>query len=478
MRAWMLRGLGALALLLALVATGLAGQPAPALASGTLEPWDCGADEFVDDLSVRCYLFTVPQDWNNPSGPTVELPVAVVGPERPRPGTAPLFLFQGGPGGMTIPVFLPYLEFMPDFSEGRTIVLLEQRGTPLAEPDLVCEATGELNRHLEFVQRCKDRLLAEGIDITAYTTRQNAADVNALRQALGYGTVDLYGVSYGSLLAQEVVRQYPGTVRAMVLDAVVSPTVSPWKELPRNFNEVLNRMGTICKANARCASETDFEKDLFVVIDRLDANPRAVAVRDPFTREIRQYAMTGDDVISAVLQSLYDPELFLDMFPLVAAARDGDYTFFEFFARATNTPPRFASVSMGMYYSVICQEFQPFTADEIGRGDIRTRIGDYMARDLERLNAACRLWNVPPRWQDTGTTVSSDVPTLLLSGAFDAITPARFGDLVNSGLSRGQHFVLPFGSHVAFGDYCAEELTLAFLADPGARLNSDCAIRR
>ena len=79
---------------------------------------------------------------------------------------------------------------------------------------------------LEAAGRCRQRLVDEGIDLSAYNSLQNAADIQSLRLALGYEQINLYGVSYGTLLALHTLRFYPQGLRSVILDAVVSPQIN------------------------------------------------------------------------------------------------------------------------------------------------------------------------------------------------------------------------------------------------------------
>ncbi len=83
--------------------------------------------------------------------------------------------------------------------------------------------------------------MQEGTDLAAYNSLENAADIEALRTALGYDQINLYGVSYGTLLALHALRLYPGALRSVILDGVVPPQINFLTEAPRAHDRSLHR---------------------------------------------------------------------------------------------------------------------------------------------------------------------------------------------------------------------------------------------
>jgi pimeloyl-ACP methyl ester carboxylesterase len=69
-------------------------------------------------------------------------------------------------------------------------------------------------------------LTAIGADLSAYNSTESAADVADLRKVLGYAAWNIYGTSYGSYLAQTIMRNHPAGIRSVVLDSVLPPTYS------------------------------------------------------------------------------------------------------------------------------------------------------------------------------------------------------------------------------------------------------------
>ena len=158
-----------------------------------------------------------------PAGSTIRLAVAVVKDHSDDHQPDPLLVLHGGPGGgimQRAPSVAPLLQA---FLGSRDMILFDQRGVGLSEPALECpewhqnyldtldEADIDLRARTSYeaFMACRDRLIDEGVNLAAYNTTQSAADVQAIRLALGYDEINLYGGSYGSLLAQVVLREPP-----------------------------------------------------------------------------------------------------------------------------------------------------------------------------------------------------------------------------------------------------------------------------
>ena len=65
------------------------------------------------------------------------------------------------------------------------------------------------------VRACRARL-EKTADLRLYTTEIAVDDLEEVRQALGYGPINLYGTSYGSRVAQVYMRRHPKSLRAVV----------------------------------------------------------------------------------------------------------------------------------------------------------------------------------------------------------------------------------------------------------------------
>jgi pimeloyl-ACP methyl ester carboxylesterase len=182
----------------------------------------------------------VPENRDKPDGRKVSLFVAVLPANTLHPRADPLFILAGGPGQAAS--FLgPFAAALTGVRKDRDIVLVDQRGTGRSSP-LVCAAfkpDRSLKAALEFdplpkVTACAQELAAKGVDAAQYTTAAWVADLDAVRAALGYDKINLWGGSYGTRAAQEYLRRHADHVRSVVLDGVPHRRCDPrWMSGPR-----------------------------------------------------------------------------------------------------------------------------------------------------------------------------------------------------------------------------------------------------
>jgi pimeloyl-ACP methyl ester carboxylesterase len=208
-------------------------EPAPE-GEGEGEQADLVPTDCVDppDDSSECFELTLAADPDDATDGTVTLPVTVLRATNPVP-LQPVVIPGGGPGFAAT----PQAHFWADHAirVDHDIVLYDQRGTGGADPSLECpERDREVLRALQSFEEppldryaiaeswlvCRARLEAEGIDLDDYDTAANAADLDALRSALGYEQWTILGISYGSRLALESMRSFPDGVSSVILDSV------------------------------------------------------------------------------------------------------------------------------------------------------------------------------------------------------------------------------------------------------------------
>ena len=85
-----------------------------------------------------------------------------------------------------------------------------------------------------------------------YTTPALADDVADLAAAMSLARINIYGVSYGTRWALEVMRRHPNLVRAAVLDAVYPPQVNGEQNEPEIVRRAFEQLYSDCAADALC----------------------------------------------------------------------------------------------------------------------------------------------------------------------------------------------------------------------------------
>lgn len=460
----------------------------------TLAPNLCLYDELIPvPVSPECLALTVPEDWDNPDpDDLVVLQIAVFAASGAEPAETPMVYLEGGPGGHS----LDNLQFAFDglvapHLEDRSVIVFDQRGAGLAEPSLFCDESVEASLatsavadpyedeaavRIDALVQCRDRLVADGVNLTRYNSISSANDVEALRQMLGHDQLDLLGISYGTRLAQTIMRMYPDSVRSVVLDSVVPTGAELFSDLPVNAEQAFGRLFDSCAADAACDEAfPDLEDRYFAMVEQLDDDPVELTVRDPFTLAESTAIVSGADLISGTFQSLYNRQIFGSIPKLIADFETGDYAIME--SLAAQALVQLDSLSYGMLLSVQCNEDLPFDDRSNLAANTSAEPGySRFAVDLsaEELFDSCDEWpsGTAPAFEDE--LVISDIPTLLLGGAFDPITPIEGLDTIAEGLSTSWSVVFPNEGHGIAPTPCGAEIVRAFFAAPAEEPDASC----
>jgi pimeloyl-ACP methyl ester carboxylesterase len=208
--------------------------PCPFALSGSL----------VEGKNVTCGFLTVPEDRSQPQGPTIQLAVAIFKASSLHPAPDPVLVLGGGPGQALLENQGPRYN-VGNLLSNRDLILLDQRGAGYSQPSLRCLDN-------ETLQACHARLVKSGINLNAFTTLENAADVHDLIRALGYRQVNLEGVSYGTRLALTVMRLYPADLRSVVLNSVAPPQVNLFTSVPQAAGRAFDVLFQGCAADRSC----------------------------------------------------------------------------------------------------------------------------------------------------------------------------------------------------------------------------------
>jgi pimeloyl-ACP methyl ester carboxylesterase len=442
----------------------------------------------IEGEDVICGYITLPERHNQEDGTQIQLAVVIIKSRAVNPKPDPLFMAQGGPGGSTIDTYAEYFLSNDVIFADRDIVLFDQRGTLYSKPTLLCPELDQLlidiidkdladeeSEKMEFeaIRSCRDRLLGEGINLSAYNSLENAADINAIRESLGYDQVNLYGVSYGTLLALHTVRHYPHILRSVILDAVLPPQNNFVLESATSMDRAFTQLFQKCANNPECNhSYPELEQEFFDLISKLNNNPARVPMKDPESGITYQAVIDGDTFQSGAFQMLYATGLIPALPRMIYDAREGN---FDFFARIMAILLFDRTTSYGMYYSVLCAEDADFDLTGFDLSHIRPQFAESEKDQPALFLKTCEEWNVEPLSSEVDAPVYSDIPTLVLSGGFDPITPPDYGKTVAQTLSNSYEIVFPAGGHgQALEGECQDRIISDFLNNPSRFPNTEC----
>jgi len=422
----------------------------------------------VEGKDVRCGFLAVPEDRSQPKGHTIRLAVAIFKTPNPQPAPDPLLVLGGGPGVPFLATAGPVINAnsFAFFAPGRDIILLDQRGAGFSQPSLNCQAN-------ETVQACRDRLVKEGINLSAYTTLENAADVHDLVRALGYQQVNLEGDSYGTRLALTVMRLYPADLRSVVLRSVPPAQVNfVADDRAALFQHAFNMLFKGCAAEPSCnASYPHLQTVFYRLVTDLNKKPIMFQSQTGNHSPVR---LTGSDLVNWLFSALYHTDLIPQLPGVIFHISHQDYMQLSLLY----SQGLYAPMSMGMFYSVMCSEEMAYTTPQALAASVHVMVPELQAGMLASLQGyyrTCQSWNVKPVSAVQKKPVTSSIPTLLMEGEYDPVTPPANGMLAAQTLSRSFFFQFPGLSHdLQSPNQCPTNIENAFLDHPTEKPDLGC----
>jgi len=406
-------------------------------------------------------------------------------PARGRKAQAdPVVFISGGPGQSARDTYPAIARAFRHVNRDRDIIIVDQRGTGASElldcptgPDGLAgdNSTEALAR--EARESATDCLASLEADPRLFTTSVAVRDLEQVRKALGVDSWNLYGVSYGTRVALHYARRYPARTRALVLDAVVPPGIPLGPDIAPLAQRALSLILQRCAANQACNNAfPDIESRTSDFIDRLESGAIDVEWEDIAQGSLETSRFSREDLAvtlrllaysahgASLLPSLLDDAIEQDhLAPLARQA-------------ALQTRELQASLATGMHYAVVCTEDLPFMDADAARAKAAdTFLG---SAPLTALEAACDAWPAGIIDDDFHALLDSDVPTLILSGEADPVTPPAYGDRLTQTLGNATHIVNEGQGHMQLPLGCVPQLFAEFVdAADGTDLSLACLDR-
>jgi pimeloyl-ACP methyl ester carboxylesterase len=419
----------------------------------------------LTSIAARCGTLRVPEDREHPKDGSIALRVAVVPALNRRSTEAPMFLLAGGPGQSAMQVYVALSSAFARINRNHAIVLLDQRGTGNSSPQ-TCEYPEEWQQPVDPMpalrKATKECLAKLGPRVRFYTTSIAVRDLDEMRAALGYEQIELYGASYGTRVAELYMRRYPARVRAVILDGVTYPEQNIGAETPQDGENALNLILARCRQAPDCAQTyPDLQQDWESLLRQFGPQKVMVTIDDPnsglpleieFNHRIMASALrflSYSAMQASLLPALIHEAVHGKLRPLASQS-------------VMNARQIGDQLANGMQYSVICSEDEPFfAAANIDRAAMaRTYQGTELVDALQEI---CKLWPHGPVDADLHAPLHSDIPTLLLSGEADPVTPPADAERAAVGLTRHRHLILKGEGHGQLSTGCVPRLMADFL---------------
>jgi pimeloyl-ACP methyl ester carboxylesterase len=418
-------------------------------------------------VDAECGTLSVPENPSTPQGRQIALRVARVPAINRRKRPDPLFLLAGGPGMAATTFYTAAAAAFARIRRDRDIVLLDQRGTGTSN-GLYCDMNDDaLWRATDVAlanatKQCLAQLQAHA-DVALYTTSLAVQDLDRVRAALGYASINLYGGSYGTRVAQHYVRRFPQHSRTVILDGVVPPQLAIGASLALDAERALSGIFARCVHEPSCAQRFgDPERSYHALRDRLERGGVMVQVPDPTTGTPKSFEFTSLHLAAVLRLSSYTAEQ-AALLPLTLYTAEREENFSPLAAQFLLVNRSYEDIlAYGMHNAVVCTEDVPFyRRDRIDRASLeRTYLGTSQLDGLERV---CESWPRGPIDPDFHAPLHSTVPALLMSGEDDPVTPPAYAEEAARGFSNHLSVVLSGMGHGQISAPCIEQLMARFI---------------
>lgn len=447
-----------------------------------IEPCDC-AFKSDSGLKTTCAYLIVPENRNKPAGKTIKLPFIYVESPNPNKKKDPVLFTGGGPGSSSLGIV--QFAHRRIFMQNRDFIAFEQRGTYYALPRLSCDEISEAIKKayrdnlpkdsmiLDGVKRCRENLVAQGIDLSGYNTVESAADIEDLRVALKIDSLNLFGVSYSGGLMLTVLRNYPSGIRSLILDSPLPEFINIDEEEILNFNEALHTIFTKCESDSADKKlYGNLEEKFRKYFSSIGGKTFSINYLEKGKKDSIKINYTRNELVASLENTIFNfskikdiPFIITEMIrgnhlPYIKEVLDGIFN---------GTGPS------GMRLSVYCSDKMAYANERMINEQFRihpyvTGAG-FFINDVNM--AMCKCWQVPPIAAEIKKPFYSNVPVLLGAGDTDPSCRELYNDMIFHFMPNSQRLLFIGRSHAPLIGRDGNIFIAKFLDDPYKKIESE-----
>ena len=422
----------------------------------------------------------VPEDWSNPNGKKIKLAIAVLKAKSEEGSSNPVVFLEGGPGAGGVGGIWTWRNH--PMRQKSDIILIDVRGVGYSEPRL-CPKLGKKlleilaknqtpkedeEQKAEAAFECKRDLEYRKIDTKQYNSRNIARDLNALKKALDYNEWNVFGVSYGTHIAQVYAQYYPDDVKSLILDSSISNMADYYDSNTSNYMSSLNKVFESCKNNPACnAAFPNLEEVYYATIAKLEKAPITVKAGKKIT-ETEQFTYNAEDFKVALQQALYDKNL-IEVLPLLITEfnNENESTLGALVAAFS----ALLNMDYGAYYCMTCNEAIPANSFEEYRQDANKHKKLKGGLSFYKSDfTVCQKWNENTILDTIAApNTSFDKPVLVFAGEFDPITPFENGKKMLNKYEKAFLVQVPSAGHAPSFVEEGYKITTEFINNPSQK---------
>jgi pimeloyl-ACP methyl ester carboxylesterase len=365
-----------------------------------------------------------------------------------------------------------------DIRKNRDIIFVDQRGTGNSNPflcdmdqlpiDQLSEAQQQ-SALTKAVDRCIEKYATH---LPFYTTPFAVADLDAIRIALGYETINLWGGSYGSRVVLNYLHQYSQHARSAIIDGVAPTDIAlPWF-MEADALSALTKIDTQCHADTTCFERYgNLLEKAQRVSDRLAQQSVVVTISHPRTQEKLPVTLNAAAFATLLHMALYNRELSTLLPKIISDAEQQDYQLLSSLYYLVSTKTELHGINYALHYLVACSEDYPLYKDKEARDSNHF----FSAKMVQRYSQICEKFSLGLLPKDYWNKIQSSVPLLMLSGAADPATPPHWAEFIQKDFANTTHLIAPGGHHIVSQEGCMPQLISNFISAGNSQaLNTEC----
>ena len=428
---------------------------------------------YVSGLRSKLRCYSLERPLYEGSTESVTLKGVIVPADAVTPKADPLVVLAGGPGEAASNMVARLTKAFRLINNDRDIIFFDIRGSGMSDavgcegPEGVLPLTSvALETIIEDIKACRDGIEEK---VKAYSTKTSVEDLEALRVALAAPQFNLWGGSYGTRFAFHYIHDYQANVRRAVLDGVAPFTPSYVERHAENAMNAQNKLIEDCAADKSCA-ESYPNLDIIAMLDKI-GEARVITFNHPVTGQ-QVTTTTSRNVISPIIFSaLYSPDSrVLIPFVLSEAVEHDNWGPMSVLGIDVAHYMGLQAIYTGPLLGINC-------AEEGHNFSKNANVVDpfFHGAPMIFMNAFCNAWPTDTRSLPTIMPNSISVPTLLISGSHDPVTPPELAAHAVSLFEKVQHLVVENGGHINSTSQCMRDIVTEFITQPDDKpLDTGC----
>jgi pimeloyl-ACP methyl ester carboxylesterase len=446
---------------------------------------------WADSNKVSCFLIPVHKNVAVPDSGKYSLAV-VIAKAMHETQQSPLLYLHGGPGIATIENVKRYLK-SPTWKllrEQRDLIFFDYRGTGFSDPELCNYIQDSLatfsSANLSSQERsakenslythCRETLLTKGVNLADFTSFQLAADAAAIRSALQITDWNIYGVSYGTTIALNLLRSFPSNIKSVILDSPFPPN-APWNDFVRPFDTCFKALErSILRDPVNAKIFPSLRKDYVKAVSWLNKKP--VQLSDEKNGATTKYMYDGDDFAWSIWSAMLSPRSIPYVPIAIREIANGNDSILRQWSTAFSSPDAYGKFSEAQSHAILCFEARPQKFEDTAES-LTVKYPDFISFNSGYNTQLCDVWRPEIANKEIFEPVVSDVPVLILSGEFDPVCPPVFATITAKTLTNSTLIIVPAASHAAIhADDCLRKIANDFISAPGKNASTQCVYDR